>query len=287
LKNKLSWIATAVFLVLVALDFFKNIYFYKEIAKAVVHSDGTNPVKLDFWSRLINQYHLFFLYGFLGIMLIGLVGILYLLKKKNYLTLMPLLVVLPSFLYLAVPMISEDNPWMLRRFGFSLIPCFIFYSAVFLKKWSERSRRFFKSFLLPVGIIIFLALNAIPVWKYFTFSEDQELLPQVKYLSDKFSNKDLILIDQKASGNGWAMITEPMSALYEKDAVYLVNPLDINRIDFNSFNRVFLISPNTQVAYYYNMLPNFSLSKYQDSNKNHRIVRGSKNIFSRNKKQHG
>jgi hypothetical protein len=259
LKSKFSWIGILVFLALFAFDFFKNISFYKEIVKAVIRRDGDNMISsASFWSKLVDQYHIFFLYGLLGVLIVGAIGILYFIKKKDYHALIPFLVVVPSFLYLLSPMISGDNPWMLRRFAFSILPCFLFYSAVFLKKWGEQIR--IGKIILPGAIVVFLALNFVPAWKYFSFSEDKGLLSQTKTISEYFSSRDLVLVDQKASGSGFSMIAGPLSDIYGKNAVYMVNPLDANKIDFKSFEHVFLIIPNSKTDYYQMILPNFSLS---------------------------
>jgi len=53
----------------------------------------------------------------------------------------------------------------------------------------------------------------------------------------------LILIDRLASGSGWSLISEPLSALYNKQAVYFFNAEDLKFIDRNNFKNVYLIAP--------------------------------------------
>jgi hypothetical protein len=83
-----------------------------------------------------------------------------------------------------------------------------------------------------------------------SFSSNKNLLPQVKVLSEKFNNSDLILIDREATGDAWSMMTGPMNFLYNKQAVYFFNPEDLNKLDLTKFNRVYFIIPDKNIDFY-------------------------------------
>ena len=46
------------------------------------------------------------------------------------------------------------------------------------------------------------------------------------------------------------MMSEPLSALLGKNAVYFFNPQDLEKLDLNSFENVYLISPMDKTKYY-------------------------------------
>lgn len=236
-----------------------DIYFYKEIAKALFPSVSTP--KATYLGQLKNSalpefYNLkmFYLYGMAGFFLTGTLGAAISFWKKEFHKLIPLFFVAPTFIYLYDSQISPDQPWMLRRFMFSILPVAIYYSGLFLGHLlEERStdRKHYRSKALSVGVVTVLIIMNLPAFsKYLTFSENKNLLTQVKTLSEKFSSNDLILVDQKASGDGWSMIAGPMSSLHGKNAVYFFNNQDLTKLDTSKFKNVYLIAPDQQVPLY-------------------------------------
>lgn len=287
IKNKVRIISLlSAFLLIIGWNLYKNIFYYKEIAKGIIQSNSFQKIgSLSFLGKIADEYLIFTLYGIIGLTIIGIIGIIYFIRKKDYEILVPLIVVFPTFIYLLNPWISGDHPWMLRRFAFSIIPAFIFYSAIFLKKWSEKSEFVYKKALLFAVVIILFIMNTPAFLKYSTFSENKDLINQVKKISYDFSEKDLILVDRLAGPDGWTMLAEPLSARYGKNAVYIFNNNDIEKIDFEKFDRVILLFPDFKSDYYKSVLNNFelkNLNKYRLETE--KLVQDSKYAFPEKKK---
>ncbi|KKP70794.1 MAG: hypothetical protein UR69_C0003G0133 [Candidatus Moranbacteria bacterium GW2011_GWE2_35_2-] len=267
--------------VIFVINFHANLGFYKEISKAIFGSTQNTIVNLDTETNLLEKYiypalyslKIYFLYGLLGFFIAGIVGIFYFLKKKKYLILMPLLITSPSFIYLIDSNISSDHPWMLRRFAFSILPIFIFYSILFLSKLHLHFRKNIR--LLAIIIFFLLLAGNLPAFvRHLDFSENNKLLEQIKKISQNFSSNDLILIDRLASGDGWAMISGPMNFIFEKNSVYFFNPQDFDKLNLEKFDRIYLIAPDKNIAFYQNspiesrmhFLKNYSLQTHRLEN---------------------
>jgi hypothetical protein len=95
-----------------------------------------------------------------------------------------------------------------------------------------------------------LSLNIFLFWEYFPFSENKGLLEEMRKISENFGSDDLVLIDRSASGDGWAMISGPMSFIYGKNAVYFFNSEDLKKIDRTKFSRIYLVSSNQNAKMY-------------------------------------
>jgi hypothetical protein len=87
---------------------------------------------------------------------------------------------------------------------------------------------------------------------YLAFSENKELLAQTKIMSENFGDQDLVLIDQKATGDGFSMISGPLNFLFGKQAAYFFNPEDIKKINLGKFRNVYFIVPDNNLATYQN-----------------------------------
>ena len=149
-----------------------------------------------------------------------------------------------------------DQPWMLRRFMFSLMPLAIFYSGLFIgqmleKKFTEKRRGFLFAMSILIAVVL-IGANLPAFFSYLTFSENKELISQTQALSEKFTDNDLILVDRGTTTDGWDMISDPMSFLYGKNAVYFFNNNDLAKLNLRRFNRVYLITPDNQVSFYLN-----------------------------------
>lgn len=184
------------------------------------------------------------LYALLGFLVFAAAGIARLFKKRQFEILFPFLICAPTFFYLIQPSITPDHPWMLRRFLFAVIPVCIFYTGWFLD-WFFKKRFLF--YLLSSALI---AANLAITIPYLSFSPNQKLLPQIKELSSNFTYSDLVLVDRLATGDGWSMMTGPMSFLYGKQAVYFLNPKDLDKIDRAKFSKIYFIIPDNNLAFY-------------------------------------
>ncbi len=243
-------------------DFFLNLPYYKMIGKALFKFlRGFSDHALTLGSGETGSFGLgsvFFLYGFLVLSLLGFFGILYLLRKKQWLMLIPAMIALPTFLYLFSPNITPDHPWMLRRYLFTLFPTLLFSAvlciALLFSRKDEtvaleqpRGKRLFLGSLIFLGLI----LLQYPAWSaQFSFAEGRGLKNQIATFTQEFSDKDLILVDPNATGDGFAMLTGPGQFLFGKNTIYFFNPYDLPALDTSSFERVFLLAPQESQARY-------------------------------------
>jgi len=258
---KRFFLPIGIFVVVFIANLAKDINFYRTIAKTLLPEItlpqaqylGTmeNTVMPIFYTERI-----FFLYGMLGFFIFGAISIIVFIWRKKIFKLVPFFIILPTFIYFLDAYITMDQPWMLRRFVFSLMPLAIFYSGLFIgqmleKKFTKKN----KNFLLAIsGLVIFtlVMMNLFAFFRYLTFSENKGLLSKTKVLSDKFSDNDLVLIDRGTTTDGWDMISGPMSFLYGKNAVYFFNNNDLAKLDLKRFDKVYLIAPDKQKSFYLN-----------------------------------
>lgn len=205
---------------------------------------GTNLASEEsFWS-LPYILKVFSVYSLLPFLLVGILGIVFLMRKKCWQDLIPFFIISPIFLYLLSANISPDHPWMLRRFVFALIPMLIFYTVLFLDKFFKRK------FLAYILIGILLVSNLIVTLNYITFSPSRGLLEGVEKISQEFQSQDLVLVDRLATGDPWAMMSGPLSYLFGIQAIYFPNPEDIDKIEKEKFDRIYLIIPNQNIDFY-------------------------------------
>jgi len=276
-KKKLLIVYPAIFLaVLLIMNFTKDFYFYKEMVKALVHigQDQTDASSAfaGIFSPVIFEFKVFLLYGIASSLLLGIFGIIWLWAKKQWEKMIPFFVVLPSLIYLVNPWISSDHPWMLRRFVFSIIPVFLFYSILFLQDWTMEEKMKHRKIASWFLIFIMIFSNLFIFFKYFPFSENKELLQETQKISENFSPKDLVFIDRSATGDGWTMITGSMNFLYNINAVYLFNPEDVEKIDRDKFEKIYLISSDQNLEFFVQALGKENLANAKDySVKNERL----------------
>ncbi|HRZ95668.1 MAG TPA: hypothetical protein P5262_03845 [Candidatus Moranbacteria bacterium] len=250
LKNKK---VTAIFLVILFF-YLWNIFFsggdyYKTIGKAFFHAVSGQGARIASSSNLFFEFwyttKILALYNLLGFIFLGICGFAYFLSKKEYKKIAPFFVLLPTFFYLFQPSISDDHPWMLRRFVFSVFPICVLYSVMFLDR-SFKKRKC--SFYL---LTFLLLLSNLPLFMlHIKTSENNGMLEKIGSISKNFSEKDLVLVDQKATGDGFSMMTGPLSFLYGKQAVYFINPDDISRISLEKFEHIYFIVPNNNLSLY-------------------------------------
>lgn len=249
-KVKKIIVPASIFILFFLFNLIRNFYFYKEIAKTLLTPGKTllqTTLHLGgYMSNISYTGRIFAVYGLITFLIIGLIGIGFFIRQKNWKILIPFFVVLPSFIYLLDPNISADHPWMLRRFSSAILPALMFYSFLFLEAYlTEKKKR-----LLPVTLGIIFLLGFYPFAKFAAFSENQGLLESTRKLSQNFGSKDLILVDRLSSGNGWSMPTGPISFLFGKRAVYFFNPNDLAKIDLSKFDKIYLVVSDGNASFF-------------------------------------
>lgn len=226
-----------------------DIYFYKSVAKATLDNlteNSSDVTKNNSLLTILTLFKFFGIYGILAPILIGVWGIFYLTKTKQYFKLIPLAIVFPSLFYILSPQITFEHPWMLRRFTFSVLPLFILYSLILINKYYRDKKIFLGIFLT----LIIIASNMPAFVKYLTFIPNENLFQETQKISQNFSNKDLVLLDQLSSGNSFEMIADPLNSIFGKNAVYLFNVADLMRIDKTKYEKIYLIIPKSKESYY-------------------------------------
>ncbi len=228
--------------------------FYRTVGKALLDSSPLSQTAssgIPVFSALFRNTEIFWTYGMISVFALALLGGVFLFMKKKFFALIPFFLALPTFLYMISPHISGDHPWMLRRFAFSLWPVAIilavFGMSHFQKKFSEKypGKLLFRPLWFSVFFSSLLILPAFPsIISNFFSSENVDLLEDAKKLSEKFSDRDLVLVDQMASGDRYSMIADPMSTLFDRNAIYFFNPGDLERVNLFRFENVYLVVRN-------------------------------------------
>lgn len=252
-KWKLIILPLTALVVIFAINFFSDIAFYKEMAKAIIKAEESGL------SSKISTIKIFSIYGITLFFVLAIIEVYYLLKNKDYKKLLPLFITLPAFIYVINPQISSDHPWMLRRFLFAVLPALILYSSLLIARISYR-----KVFWANSLIIIVIALNLPLTINFFTFSENKDLLEQTEKISQNFTPNDLVLIDRDTTGDGWSMISGPMNFVFKKNSAYFFNPADFDRINKAAFENIYLICPEEKIEFYKNSSLGNKMGEYNE-----------------------
>lgn len=273
-------IALCFFIILtLILSFVVNESFYQTFVKGFLNSFNLYQEKSAANSSIFSPYlyitKIFSLYALLNYVLLGILSLFYFLKKKNFEILIPLFILLPSFIYLINPSISFDHPWMLRRFAFSIIPITILYTIIFLDHFFKRKLYLYLIFIL------FLLSNLVTSLPFLFIKENNNLLQETEKISRAFKQNDLILVDREASGNAWSMISGPLSFIFQKQAIYFFNPNDLEKINLSKFENIYLIIPDNNLEFYYAKGLRDKLFAIKD----YKIETSSLEIFSAEKKE--
>jgi hypothetical protein len=241
----------------------------------------------DDWKNLY-LLKIWFNYNILPFLLMALVFLInffiIVFKNKKFgnekaLIIIPFLIFSPTFIYLIDANISLDHPWMLRRWMFTVIPIFFFYSILFLFYLRQKNRLFFRLitiFIILGNLALFFPPNtqAQKEWgNFLTFSQNQGLLGQTYEISKMFGKDDLILVSQESSGSGWSLISEPLRNIYHKQAVYFFNQNDYFKLRLNEIENVYLITTEKEL-YLYDKLPKQEISEKEIENL---LIKPSKN----------
>jgi hypothetical protein len=230
-------------------DLFMNLPFYIMIGKAAakywhelgaIGGDSTEP-------RL---GPILFSYGLFPVFILGIASLAFGLMRRRFTLFIPVLLALPTFVYLLNGHISDDHPWLLRRYAFTLFPVFLLATVVLWQVITDKVSAGRKS-MVSLGVfgLLFL-LQAWPAYQALSVIEYQTLRAQTTDFSTQFTSRDLILIDRESTGDPFAMIAGPLMSLEKKNAVYFFNPEDYARLDRNAFDRIYLLTTEDTVGHY-------------------------------------
>jgi len=244
-------ISTGLLLVLyIFLGFTTLLDSVKNIIKAILPSGSNGSGSTgDLYSHLAK---IFFSYNIAPYILLGLAGIIWLIWKfkKNWTKpeFAIVAILFPSFFYLVSPMITLDDPWLLRRFVFAVFPVLLFFSIYCLNRF------FLHKTFLYLSLIVLVTTNAVVSWRFLKYSENKDLLPQITQISQKFGPNDLILVDRLATGSGFSLISEPLASLYGKNAIYFFNAEDLRYIDRSRYQNIYLVTPADDNNHWYSQI---------------------------------
>lgn len=243
----------SILLLIFIVDFITNLPYYTMIGKALfkfLHLTKQEGVVTTITSTSPSLWSLLFLYGLGMIFILGIASILFFVREKKWLLLVPTLLALPTFIYLIDPHISPDHPWMLRRFFFSLFPVLVFSAVIGIASLFSQKESFplkspkGKSFFFLTLLFSVLVIIQYPAFMYgFSLSENRGLKEQVLSFSETFLDTDLILVERNATGNGFAMMTGVAQYLTGKNFVYFFNPNDLSILDMTGYTNVYLLIP--------------------------------------------
>lgn len=247
-------------------DLFMNLPFYTMIAKA----------GLKYWNELFGSAGgagtnepalgpILFSYGLFPIFLLGIAALLFGLMKRRYTLLLPLLIAAPTLLYLVNGHISDDHPWLLRRYAFTLFPLFLLATACLIENMSHRVKDEQRAWVISTAFAILFALQCYPALQTIQSHEQSGLLEQTAHLSTLITDRDLLLVDRGSSGDPFALVAGPLSTIHHKNAVYFFNPEDYSRIDRSKFDHIYLLAAEDALGRYAeafgeNLLPVETLS---------------------------
>ncbi|MEI8103324.1 MAG: hypothetical protein WCG84_00250 [Candidatus Moraniibacteriota bacterium] len=252
---------TVTFITLVILwDIMLNLPFFRSIASTLWHqwNEPTTAAlssSSSFFPSLQALWQTLWLYQLVPVFVMGDLSVLLLIKKRAWITLVPLLLALPTLIYLFNPHISDDHPWMLRRFVFTLWPVFLFLTLLGIAELHSffqrhHPHRHFSRLFAPF-ILSILTLSFLTVTLYFLpATENPSLLTGTAPLASQFTDRDLILVDRLASGNPYAILAGPLHSIYGIQAVYFFNPSDLLRLDTRAFDHIYILAGTEQATRY-------------------------------------
>ncbi len=236
--------------------FLLNLPYFTVIAKALLKIFDENIVTGTEQSVSTLLWPLLWQYYLLPVFLFGAFAVIWFIAQKERLVYIILFFALPALPYLLLPSITPDAPWMLRRFLFILFPTFwiLFWFAVTF--FTERVL-LHKHQRLSIALLFLLALGitfpSLSLYRRSAYPHTTQA--ETTRLAERFTNKDLLLIDKNVSGDGFMMPTLLLNTVLSRHAVYLFNPEDVAKLDTRRFSRVFLITPVSNADFYRTLLP--------------------------------
>lgn len=247
---------TSLFFSISLATLFTNFSFYKTLLGVFISKLSISPHSIsseDKFSFLINIFLTFNI--FIPLIFCAVYVFHISMRKKNKKTILfPLFLILPIFIYYLNPNISQDAPWMLRRYVFALIPITILYTTAFIALISYNKQKYLPNILFIFLIILNLS-STIPLLSH---KSHISLRKDIETIAKKFSPNDLILLAQNVSGDGFAMISGPLRTEYNLHAVYFFNEHDYDKINKNKFKNVFIIIPKDDISLYHSLIKNLT-----------------------------
>jgi hypothetical protein len=234
------------FLVLVV-NFLVSLPFYTVMAKAL-HGNVSSlfvvdPTAVgDSAGISLALWKLFAVYGLLPIFLVGFAGILFLIRKKRFVFLIPALLALPTFLYFVDPNITHDHPWMLRRFLPFAFPALLLSGAFALSMLVTKRERLGN--MTAALIFILVIISGFPAFARTShFADNRGFLETTAEIAPLVGAHDLLLIDRGVSGDHFSIPAGPLRFLHGKNAAYFFNPEDYERMAKDGYERIYLLTP--------------------------------------------
>ncbi len=230
-------------------DLFMNLPFYTMIGKAAlkywheVSSAVGDESEPSLGPTLLS-------YGLFAVFLGGIASLAFGIMKRRFTLLIPVLLALPTFIYLVNGHISDDHPWLLRRYAFTLFPLFLLATVVLWQSLETTFRAERQRMFGFVCFAFFLVLQIVPGYRALATVEYRTLAAQANGFAERFDDRDLVLIDRAATGDPFAMIAGPLASLEEKNAVYFFNPEDYARLDRSGFDHVYLLATEDSLGRY-------------------------------------
>ena len=147
---------------------------------------------------------------------------------------------------------------MLRRYLFSVFPALLFSTIIGIAFLFARGTPTFpvtqpggKRLFFVSIIFTGLLFLQYPAWSnQLGFAEGRGLRSQIASFVSSFGEKDLILVDNGATGDGFFMLSGPGQFLFGKNTVYFFNPYDLPALDTSHFNHIYLLTPQESQARY-------------------------------------
>lgn len=114
-------------------------------------------------------------------------------NAKNISILLICFLITPTFIFLFKVTLFHDQPWMLRRYLFTIIPFTYLLTAVFLERFTKK----FKHILL----LLILGINLVISAPILTFAQFNGIVnDQIKNVADLLPDKAIILSEKDALG---------------------------------------------------------------------------------------
>ncbi len=234
-------------LTVLLINFSANLPFYTVMAKALLKNlsslSGTDMAALgDSAGTSFALWKLFATYGLLPIFVLGFAGIVFLLRKRRFVPLIPALLALPTFLYFVDPNITHDHPWMLRRFLPFAFPALLLSGTFALFVLTEKRARIGN--VTAIGICLFVLLLAIPTSvRVFPFADNRGFLGTTAEIAPLVGAHDLLLMDRDTTGDHFSIPSGPLRFLHGKNAAYFFNPEDYAKMAKDGYEHIYLLTP--------------------------------------------
>lgn len=209
----------------------------------------------NFILRVFNQYNYTPYIIFTLILLLNLFLISKFKEKESYYYLVVLIIIAPTFIYLIHPAIYFDQPWMLRRYFYTLIPFFILSCTLFLFKTNIKNRVFI--------IALMILINLVLSYPIIFLKEFNNSYNQIQNISQMIPQDSIILINRWALDSNGKGLETPLFFVFGRNS-YLITPPnyeDVKVLIKNNPNKDFyVIINNKDVWYNKSIISNFEPS---------------------------